>query len=43
MDVLHRVSQDCYNDLVQRRRSQVVKAGVCKTPIRGFESHRRLH
>ena len=25
------------------RRGQVVKAGVCKTPIHGFESHRRLH
>ena len=25
-----------------RRRSQVVKAGVCKTPIRRFESARRL-
>ena len=25
------------------RRSQVVKAGVCKTPIHRFESGRRLH
>ncbi len=26
-----------------RRRCQVVKAGVCKTPIQRFESARRLH
>ena len=28
--------------MVVRRRSQVVKAGVCKTPIRQFDSARRL-
>ena len=29
--------------LISRRRSQVVKAGVCKTPMQRFESARRLH
>lgn len=28
---------------LERRRSQVAKAVVCKTIIRGFDSHRRLH
>jgi hypothetical protein len=32
-----------FRSIDQRRRCQVVKAGVCKTPIQRFESARRLH
>ena len=32
-----------FRSIYIRRRCQVVKAGVCKTPIQRFESARRLH
>ncbi len=32
-----------YTTTAARRRGQEAKAGVCKTPIRRFESARRLH
>jgi hypothetical protein len=35
-------SRTSFNLRALRRRSQVAKAAVCKTAIRGFESHRRL-